>query len=220
MRQVALVIKVLATGVVFALFISGAPAVVAGEPLTVSAGNGVLIEIDERHPVYDDIESTPGVVDFEGIYTYGDDLSIVPADVDPVLPDYHYESHEEWELRMLPITNTEAFEAGYETFGTLYPIPAVITEQANADGFPGMIMQVAVVSDVIPVAGRLWLGDLAAGAEVLLQGVKYPENAGQAEEIDYSRESTGPAECLVEGVAMQGWDVLGWIPCYWLTLGD
>ncbi len=44
--------------------------------------------------------------------------------------------------------------------------------------------------------GGTWLGDLEAGAEVVLQGVNADRTA-----------------CLVEGLTLQGWSTMGWVAC-------
>jgi len=44
--------------------------------------------------------------------------------------------------------------------------------------------------------GGTWLGDLEAGAEVVLQGVDADRTA-----------------CLVEGLTLQGWSTMGWVAC-------
>lgn len=50
--------------------------------------------------------------------------------------------------------------------------------------------------------GGTWMGDLQAGDEVILHSV-----------------SPDGAKCLVEGTAVQGWPVKGWVACNRLGIG-
>jgi hypothetical protein len=50
--------------------------------------------------------------------------------------------------------------------------------------------------------GGTWMGDLQAGSEVVLHSV-----------------SPDGAKCLVEGTAVQGWPVKGWVACNRLEIG-
>jgi hypothetical protein len=83
-----------------------------------------------------------------------------------------------------------------------FPIKAVVLENILPYDPEETIDILSVFTREELSEGGTWMGDLRAGSEVIVHSV-----------------SPDGAKCLVEGTAIQGWPVKGWVACNRLEIG-
>ena len=83
-----------------------------------------------------------------------------------------------------------------------FPMKAVVLENTLPYDSEETIDILAVFTREELSEGGTWIGDLQAGSEVVLHSI-----------------SPDGAKCLVEGMAIQGWPVKGWVACNRLESG-